>query len=404
MDENNEDGIDYFVLKGLDQKSYIVDSRLGLIGDLMKFMQSVIYHDLLPPAYKNNRWVYGDKRLKHVSSVIDGYTKLRRYSSLYRSDLEFNPLLRFFFEQFRNHPICSCSLVGPNRLAIDGKKEGDVFGEFVAHLRQEAKKVDLKTAVRNWNSGQRKNLQRLQKFEKIMFERYSKLQFIRLDFNYHKALFTLDQVQAVIQEQDRDIALDYNLYWSDKDLPAPSVMAGRIALDEVLRDKDRLFANRRGKRSLFEHLVGYVWCVEFTPRAGYHLHVALFFNGQYVLKHEWLAQQIGGYFQSDISNGRAYFENCNIKRGRYGDDWALGPIDHRDEEKRAKLMHALNYLAKEDQRVHVKPHRRCHLFGAVILDRRRSLHTGRPRADQVNYTSKSKTKTLPDYSLANDFN
>jgi len=158
---------------------------------------------------------------------------------------------------------------------------------------------------------------------------------------------------------------------------------GRIALEEVQKDRKRLFTNLKGKPSLFKHLVGYVWRIEFGRQAGYHLHVLFFFDGAYVQKHEYIAQEIGYYWRDVITQGRGYFENCNRKKSKYGEAWALGEIDHWDAIKRHKLSYALQYFCKTSQLVQVVPYVGCRLFGCGFVHRQRKVHGGRPRTKGV---------------------
>ena len=109
----------------------------------------------------------------------------------------------------------------------------------------------------------------------------------------------------------------------------------------------------------------------------------LFFDGSYVQKHEHIAQDVGKYWQNVITNGRGYFENCNLKKKKYGDSWALGAIDHWDTIKREKLVNAMSYFCKTNQLVQVVPYAGCRLFGCGFVHRQRKVRGGRPRTKGV---------------------
>lgn len=366
--------INLYAIRGSDGVNYIMPFVMNGIGRLMKFMTGVIYGDsLFHTEYKRQDGRYG----KTISSIGNHLESLHSYSQIYSSDYKYSPLLGFFFEQYRKHPIKDYALTLDKH-----DPEGfsaDLFNDFVTTMRSDAFNINLKKRVANWISKPQKNMERLDEFEALLFDRYARLMVIRLDFNYYKATFSPEEIDKILSESRRRNECDQAAYLAGANISMSRPIEGRIALEEVQKDRERLFANMKGKPSLFKHLVGYVWRIEYTREAGYHLHVLFFFDGAYVQKHEHIAQEIGCYWRDVITQGRSYFENCNRKKSKYGDDWALGQIDHWDAVKREKLRKAMQYFCKTSQLVQVVPYRGCNLFGSGFTRRQRKVSGGRPR-------------------------
>lgn len=358
--------------------NYILPYFMDGIVDLQKFMNMVIYTDLwfyLEPTGVNGRPV------KKVSSLGEHIERLHKYSLLYSNGYTFSPLIAFFFEQFRKHPIKDYTLVldkhDPDRFSYE------LFNDFVTTMRREAVVTKLKKKISDWNGKFKESRDRIAEFDAEIFNEYSRLMVIRLDFYYHKAVFTEEEVEKLYAEEVEQKARDLSDYLDGADISTPKAIEGRIALEEVQKDRKRFFANMKGKPSLFKYLVGYVWRIEYTRGAGYHMHVMLFFNGEFVDKHEHYAQEIGRYWRDVITQGRGYFENCNLKKAKYRDAWALGRIDHWDGAKRGKLRKAMEYFCKTSQVVQVVPYPKCRLFQTVIIRRQRKRAGGRPRTRSI---------------------
>jgi hypothetical protein len=371
--ETNFD-INLYVIK-TKGKDYILPYFMDGVLDLTKFMNMVLYKDLL--FHNEPKRVTDVRSKKRVSRLGVHIERLHGYSQLYSSGYAFSPLIEFFFEQYRKH------LIKESAMLLDefdpSGFSSDLFNDFVVTMRREAVATKLKKRIIDWNRKFELSLQRVVEFEDKLFERYARLMVIRLDFDYHKAIFTDDELEQALDEAVRRKESDLADYLSGADISMSRAIEGRITLDEVQKDRDRFFGNMKGKPSLFKHLVGYVWRIEYTRIAGYHMHVMLFFDGAYVQKHEYYAQEIGCYWRDVVTEGRSYFENCNRKKAEYGDKWALGQIDRLDADKRGKLVNALGYFCKMSQIVHVMPYPKCRLFQSVFTRRRRNVTGGRPR-------------------------
>lgn len=308
--------INSYSLKGTDGKHYILRSHLDHIYGAIQFMRKVIYdQELFSTLYTTATGI----RKTTISSLGKHLKCLPNYSYLFSKDYCFSPLLVFFFDQYRKHPISDYlpPLHGHDRLGVD------LFNDFVTTMRKNAIAINLKTRVADWESKSKKGIKRLKKFEADMFNRHARVVAIRLDFNYHKATFTPAEIDRIFLEAAIQKERDQAGYVAGDDILTARAIEGCVALEEVQNDRKHLFNNMKGKPSLFKHLIGYVWCIECAKEAGYHMHVFLFFDGSEVKKHEFLAQKIGCYMRDVITQGRSYFENCNRKKAEYGDLWAL---------------------------------------------------------------------------------
>ncbi len=359
-----------YILKGTNGINYIMPNLLPAVDDLSQFMRMTIYSNVT--YYRQNHF-----SLKGWSKITPLGLHLRNldgYSQLYSKSYQYSPMLDFFFEWYRRHPISDNALA----LEHDDPKSVQLFDDFVMTLRLEAVKSKLKAKVNDWESTRSHNRDRVINFEKLLFKRHGRLMVVRLDFNYHSAVFNKDEIEKIIRNNSVMKQRDIDDYFAGTDLQKKDVINGKIALEEVQRDRTRFFANMKGKPSLFEYLVGYLWRIECSREGGYHLHLVLFFDGSEVQKHEYYAQQIGKYWRDVITKGRGYFYNCNLNRRRYGKKWALGEVNHDDKIKRENLLRAMLYLTKSEQAVNVIPYKGCHFFRCGFTKRHRGCG-GRPR-------------------------
>jgi hypothetical protein len=353
----------------------ILSTQFELLALAMEFMRLVINGTSTSFTQPKTSWAR--KELTPLGNMLP---YLKRFSELYSRGHNFHPFLSFFFEEYRKHPIKDCGDCFHSDVTAHGKKVSDIFDNFIATLRTTAMTVKLRKRAADWDGKFRKNLNRLRKQEAQMFRRHVRVLAVRLDLHHKATHFTEEDLFKHVESEARRHEADRAAYVSGAGLDFSEPVIGRVPFETVQRDRERLFANMKGKPSLFKHLVSYVWRIEFTPGAGYHLHVALFFNGSKVQNHEWLAQQIGEYWRDVITEGRGRFHNCNMAWNKDAPNYALGIINYTDHTKRAALLSALGYLCKLSQQVLVMPYEGCKLFGAGFVHRERKNGSGRPRS------------------------
>lgn len=155
--------------------------------------------------------------------------------------------------------------------------------------------------------------------------------------------------------------------------------ASKASLEEINQDMKHMLNNRRTKPSVFENMIGYIVKHEYTEDKGPHIHSLFIYDGQKVFKDAFKGDQIGEYWNNEITDGKGIFHNCNREKEKYA-ECALGMIDHADETKRRVLKEkAIAYLCKDEQSIDpIKQSGNERSFTRGIAPRRKS-NAGRPR-------------------------
>lgn len=191
-----------------------------------------------------------------------------------------------------------------------------------------------------------------------LFEKYSKLLVLRLDF-YPGRLKTKD-INDLVESKYKWLHSDF----------------------DVLIDQIERFLNNMRSNKLFDDKVGYIIKLEYAPKRGYHAHALLFFNGQNVGNETFYGTQIANYWTGTITKGEGtcFCANRPENKRRYRFP-AIGVIDHRDWEERENMRRVLDYFAKSDKYLTAK---KCVGQKLLRMGRapRRAEHTprGRPRS------------------------
>ena len=323
----------------------------------MSFMRAVL--NGTDRYLKTKMWSNG-KRTKQVSRFGQHLPNLHKYADIFSREFTFHPALAFFFEEFRRHDI-SCLFFFDRH---DEAGNAEIFDDFVMVMRSHAKEMELKTMVNDWESKINKNNNRSHKLVRELFKQNAQLTVIRLGLDHCAATLTTQEIDLYLEHAAQKKTQDLQWYWSGGDISSPELPIGRVTFDEIRRDRMRLLANMKGKRSLFQHHVGNLWRIEFSPKAGFHLHLALFFGGALV-DHELLAKEIGAYWVNDITQGRGSFHNCNMRWDKDSPKYGLGVIHRDDRAKRVALMErGLALIHTERQHAIVLPYPVCTMFGS----------------------------------------
>jgi hypothetical protein len=151
-----------------------------------------------------------------------------------------------------------------------------------------------------------------------------------------------------------------------------------VSLDEANDDFNRMMNNRRTKPSIFKDQVGYICKKEYTPDKGIHFHVLFLYDGQKVQKDKFKADQIGEYWNKEITKNKGTYHNCN--RNKYKQS-GIGMINHQDTEKRKILdENVISYLCKDDHQdiepIKTNKNNRAFIRGIVPKSKGK---VGRPR-------------------------
>ncbi|MEN6079620.1 YagK/YfjJ domain-containing protein [Chromobacterium piscinae] len=139
-----------------------------------------------------------------------------------------------------------------------------------------------------------------------------------------------------------------------------------MSLFEIQDYKTRLWNNRRGKISIFEHCLGWVWALEYTEKAGYHYHCLFVFDADKVQADAYYGDQIGEYWMA-ISQGKGCYNNCNRNKQQYY-HLGVGRIHLDSEKELSNLCNAvIPYLAKDDDQVRFAIDRDAMTMGVLPL-------------------------------------
>lgn len=192
------------------------------------------------------------------------------------------------------------------------------------------------------NKTVKKRLDSAKEYTDKLFDKYSKLNVIRLDVGYKKP-----------HSED-------------------------MSLEDIKDDIKHMLNNRRSKQSVFEHNVGHIIKTEYTKDKGVHGHIVMFFNGQRIQKGNHKAKQVGEYWQNEITKKKGSYHSCH--RNTYKKN-GIGMIDYTDEEKRQNLDIAVGYLCKDDQAIDsIKGDNQTKSFTRGTMPKNKS-NIGRPRSN-----------------------
>ena len=216
----------------------------------------------------------------------------------------------------------------------------------IASLREEARMSSFRAQVKNQERAARKNWSSLRKYIDNLFDKYSKLLFVRVDLGY------------------RNDPMEYGWNWTppdDKEVKAALVRQLRYV--------------RRNMKSL----VGYVWKLEFGAKKGHHVHCLLIFHGHQSRDGYRLGKQVIDKWV-ELTDGTGTGWNCNAReaewrrRGLLG----IGLIEYWNQELRQGLRRVCMYLAKSDYYARFVSPAIGRTFGKATVKRKASSR-GRPR-------------------------
>lgn len=218
----------------------------------------------------------------------------------------------------------------------------------IAQIKQEMQGTEFKSHIYKAYRASKKNHDGMMRYIDSLFEHHYQLLVVRVDLGYHMGNIITCQA---------DIA---NKYWETKD------------------DFKHLLNNAK-MNCLFEHVVGYVWSLEYGPDKGFHYHLILFFDGAKVRQDVTLGMMVGEYWSYPITGNRGLYYNCNAKKDEYS-QCGIGMIHCRDTEKRNNLKNAAAYLIKVDHYARMLTPGNGRTFGRGEILPPRTEGPGRPRS------------------------
>ena len=164
-----------------------------------------------------------------------------------------------------------------------------------------------------------KNYQSMTSYIDNLFSRYARLLVVRIDLAYRKDVDVRFMNEAEIHQKYL----------------------------QAVEDREHLFRNMRSNR-LFNHMIGYIWRLEYGNEKGFHYHFIFFYDGSAVQQDITISRLIGEYWVNVITQGRGLYYNCNAHKEEYK-YCGIGMINWNNFELIANLKLAAQYLAKPDE-------------------------------------------------------
>lgn len=189
--------------------------------------------------------------------------------------------------------------------------------------------------------------------------------------NYAKRLESTKQYIDSLQKEYSKLTI------IREDLAYKKPHSNNITQEEANNHLGRMLKNRRSKPTIFKDQIGYIIKREYTEKKGVHFHAIFIYNGQKVQQDAFKADQIGQYWENEITQGQGSYHNCN--RNEYQQK-GTGLLDHKDSNKRKILDETvIPYLCKDDQSLEpVKGSKKDRAFTRGIITKNQEK-LGRPR-------------------------
>lgn len=157
--------------------------------------------------------------------------------------------------------------------------------------------------------------------------------------NNYKSLCEL--MKALFECHSRIMVVRVDLGYSEFDSPYIDYETARYHREQLC-----LAFNTH---SLFDHLLGYAWKLEWQPKKGFHYHFIFFFDGHQCREDIIQARLIGEMWANAMTGGQGRYYNCNLDAEQRYCDNAMGCIDYHDFEKKRGLYWLAKYLTKIDE-------------------------------------------------------
>ncbi|WEY37771.1 inovirus-type Gp2 protein [Paraburkholderia sp. SUR17] len=283
----------------------------------------------------------------------------------------YSPDFRLFFDVLSKHPIAELRQTDGSRTVTAMKQQAALYNRFIADLRQEGERRNIKKQLSDWRGGlteQARSVRELMVDLRVLDKRLIPM---RVDLYYStSAVVEADAMPrfcwgAYSRAEHGDDRFDVPGWTGSFEVRA------RIDSHQAMEDRARFFDNRKGvDRPLFDSLVAYVCKIEVGGRhRANHFHALFLFDADrvgvqdlvrlYSLVEQRWRRVTGGVGLAFHSRDRE-----DVQRLRGQGRWALDALDCRDEAELAALeQHVLGYLVKDKgQTLRVKPSPKAHTF------------------------------------------
>lgn len=275
------------------------------------------------------------------------YEKINEWVELYRPHLHYSPHIEIFFRSCIDLRIAHEPLESPRRVHHDGKPHGVRFNELIDYIRSMALSKPFQNRADEARSRRMKHFIRTMTDIDYLFEHVrSRMMVMRLDLHYRREFI------------------------------------GMVEPEEADNNFKRFLSNMKGKPSLFDDMLYYVWKAEQSRSGAYHYHFLFFFTNDRLLKDDYRAKQIGEYWSKEITQGRGTYFNANLSEEKEKHKkLAIGRIEWTDHQKRDNLKNIIAYFCKDDQGLRTKVSKKTRSYGSSTIIRNKGKKMGRPRIE-----------------------
>jgi hypothetical protein len=261
---------------------------------------------------------------------------------------QLNPIVETFFK-LQKELACSLGSLVYDSLSLE---DHYILCHFVERLIEEVRGEEVQAKLSGFKRAANKAYKGLSELIIALFARHSRLLVIRLDLGYRNEYCTPAGVLGVAYEESKKHRKELLKYFRSRMSPA---------------------------------VIGYAWKLEYGLAKTYHYHLLLFFDGAHSHQDITIAQAIGEYWVSNVTDGRGIYHNCNNNKAQYKARGILGigMVKHDDLSLRNGLKTAAAYLTKVDifVRMVIAGGGRC--FGKSGKPKMKKDGRGRPRQNLV---------------------
>lgn len=257
---------------------------------------------------------------------------------------DFEPEVDLFFQMLNGSVEIRefVDLLGREFTPIHAAELCNDLNGFIRQYKSAIDSEDFKVIVRRRKRAARKNDQTLLRLVAELFAFRSRLLVVRVDFYYPSNYAGADMSGATV---------------------APALVA-----------KHRSdFVRHLESSPISEHLLDFVWKLEYTECKGFHFHWFFFFDGAKVRQGITLGRSLGELWK-EVVGCKAEYWNCNAAQHKY-ESAGIGMVSRGDEQLRNGLCQACNYLTKPDYYLALSKQRVGDTFGTWSKGKKKRRRT-----------------------------
>lgn len=328
-----------------DGRTMLIGQHEGALRKMLEIAQLIIYGE--EPAFK----IHVDHGLSTVFEVSDLGFLIRGIHLwcpiLYASDIELPPIVKLCLDVYRMHELRAFSPISPSGRLLDGRFVADVCEDYIADVRIEAIGTGVKRNQARWVRNAEENEQTVGTYLDRMRERYGDFTMFGIDLFSQRARMRGRDASAIAGQLEVLVSENLTMYFNGTVEHVPA-SGGHVGIEQVLRDRERLFSNIKGKSTIVKHMVGYVCSVSWSRVGGFYLYCACIFDGEQIDQADCVAlsEAVGRYWAESVTRGRGEYKRHGLLGG---DGYAAEWIGCDEDEKFDRWKRGLQRRALRDK-------------------------------------------------------